>query len=92
MKRLKQLWSFMKGNRTRYALSVLAIGIATFVNFIWPLVLRTTIDSIIGKKDFEVNGWLQPFVNSILSLFGTKNYLARNLWICGLILVALTLI
>ena len=92
MKRLKQLWSFMKGNRTLYALSVLAIGIATFVNFIWPLVLRTTIDSIIGKKDFEVNGWLQPFVNSILSLFGTKNYLARNLWICGLILVALTLI
>ena len=81
----------MKGNRTLYVLSILSIGFATFVNFIWPLILRITIDSIIGGKEMISSGWLQPIIEGLLSFFGSTSVLAKNLWICSLILIVLTL-
>ncbi len=82
----------MKGNRTLYVLSILSIGFATFINFIWPLILRITIDSIIGGKEMALSGWLQPFIETILTFFGDWSVLAKNLWICSLLLISLTLI
>jgi len=81
----------MKGSRTLYVLSILSIGFATFINFIWPLILRITIDSIIGGKEMISSGWLQPIIEGLLSFFGSTSVLAKNLWICSLILIVLTL-
>ncbi|MBC8383892.1 MAG: hypothetical protein H8E57_00065, partial [Candidatus Cloacimonetes bacterium] len=92
MKKIKILWNFMKGNRTLYVLSILSIGFATFINFIWPLILRITVDSIIGGKEMISSGWLQPYIEGLLNFFGNTSVLAKNLWICGLVLVGLTLI
>ena len=82
----------MKGNRTLYVLSILSIGFATFINFIWPMILRITVDSIIGGKEMISSGWLQPIIEGLLSFFGNTSVLAKNLWICSLMLVGLTLI
>ncbi len=58
MKKFKILWNFMKGNRSLYVFSIMAVGAAIFLRFAWPLVLRVTIDSIIGAKPIETSGWL----------------------------------
>lgn len=81
----------MKGNRTLYVLSILSIGFATFINFFWPMILRITVDSIIGGKQMALKGWLQPYIEGLLSLFGDTSLLAKNLWICSLLLICLTL-
>lgn len=82
----------MKGNRTLYVLSILSIGFATFINFIWPMILRITVDSIIGGKEMAVFGWLQLYIEGLLNFFGNQSLLAKNLWICSLLLIGLTLI
>ncbi len=92
MDKIKILWNFMKGNRTLYVLSILSIGFATFINFIWPMILRITVDSIIGGKEMAVFGWLQLYIEGLLNFFGNQSLLAKNLWICSLLLIGLTLI
>ncbi len=85
--RLRLLWQFMHGNRLLYAGAVVAIGIATLVSLAAPLVLRTTIDSIIGERPLrEGIKWLATLVETA----GGKQVLMRNLWMCSLILVTLS--
>lgn len=91
MKKFKLLWNFMKGSRTLYLISILAVGTAIFLRFAWPLVLRVTIDSIIGNKPVETSGWMQPLIIDILDLLGGKSVLEKSLWMCSLILILLTL-
>jgi ATP-binding cassette subfamily B protein len=87
MKKFKLLWKLMKGNRLLYISSILSIGFATLISILVPLVIRTTIDSIIGNKPIEA----EPF-ERIVKLLGGKSILIQNLWICGIIIVSLTLL
>ncbi|MDP8201857.1 MAG: ABC transporter ATP-binding protein [Candidatus Tenebribacter burtonii] len=91
MKKFKILWNFMKGNRSLYVFSILAVGAAIFLRFAWPLVLRVTIDSIIGAKLIETSGWLQPLFTEIFNFLGGKTVLEKSLWMCSIILILLTL-
>ena len=91
MEKLRLLWKFMKGNRFLYIGSVIAIGLATFISFIWPIVLRVIIDSVIGSKSIQMNGWLQPIIEFLFNLLGGKSILSKSLWLCSFILVSLTL-
>ena len=91
MKKMKLLWNFMKGNRSLYVFSILAVGAAIFLRFAWPLVLRVTIDSIIGTKPIETSGWLQPLFTEIFNFMGGKTVLEKSLWMCSVILILLTL-
>ncbi|OPX30051.1 MAG: ABC transporter, partial [Candidatus Cloacimonas sp. 4484_143] len=91
MKKLKILWNFMKGNRSLYVFSILAVGIAIFLRFAWPMVLRVTIDSIIGSKPMETSGWLQPLITKAFEYLGGKSVLEQSLWMCSIILILLTL-
>ena len=91
MKKLRILWNFMKGNRSLYVFSILAVGAAIFLRFAWPLVLRVTIDSIIGTKPIETSGWLQPLFTEIFNFLGGKTVLEKSLWMCSIILILLTL-
>lgn len=76
----------MKGNRLLYIGSVIAIGLATCFEMIVPLVLRVTIDSIIGDQPMELPNWILSFINAN----GGQSVLIRNLWICGGVIVILT--
>jgi len=91
MKKFKILWNFMKGNRSLYVFSIMAVGAAIFLRFAWPLVLRVTIDSIIGAKPIETSGWLQPLFTEIFNFMGGKTVLEKSLWMCSIILILLTL-
>ena len=81
----------MKGSRSLYVFSIAAIGFATFIRFIWPMILRVTVDSIIGDNPLQVQGWLAPVFESIFHFLGGKSILAQSLWMCSLILILLTI-
>ncbi|RKD33915.1 ABC transporter ATP-binding protein [Thermohalobacter berrensis] len=87
MKRLKLLLSFMKGNRLLYIGSIISIGLATLFSILSPLVLRLTVDSIIGDEPFDVPNW----VSTLLSYIGNRDDLAQKLWVFGLAIVVFTL-
>jgi len=91
MRKFKMLWNFMKGNRSLYVFSILAVGAAIFLRFAWPMVLRVTIDSIIGNKPIETSGWMQPLITKMLEILGGKSVLEKSLWMCSSILILLTL-
>ncbi len=88
MKSLKLLWNFMKGKRLLYFGAIISIGFATMFSFLSPLIIRLTIDSIIGGK--EINAPIM-IINMIEKIGGT-GMLARNLWICGLALILLSVL
>ena len=81
----------MKGNRSLYVISILAVGAAIFLRFAWPMVLRVTIDSIIGNKPVETSGWMQPVIIRVFDLLGGKSVLEKSLWMSSIILILLTL-
>ena len=77
----------MKGNRALYIISIAAIGMATFLSFFWPMVLRITVDSIIGGKALEAQGWLKPLFSGAYDFFGGHSGLVGKLWICSISLI-----
>ncbi len=91
MKNIKLLWNFMKGHRVLYICAIAAIAAAIFLRNVWPLVLRVTVDSIIGGRPIETVGWLQPYIIRLVDAMGGQSVLAQSLWMCSLILVLLTL-
>jgi len=85
---MKKLLELTKGNRLLYSAAILSIAVATFIAMLEPMVIKVTIDSIIGNKPMDVPRVMQKLV---MLLGGTK-MLSRNLWICALALVILTCI
>ncbi len=85
--KLRALWRILGGNRLLYSASIGAMAIATLFSFAGPLVIRATIDSIIGSKPLAAPAW----VIALVARVGGTSDLARNLWICGLALLALTI-
>ncbi len=92
MNKIKLLWEYMKGYRLLYLMAILSIGVAAFIQFLWPLVLRVTIDSIIGDQPLEISGWLAPFFEKIFVKIGGREFLVEKLWLTAVVLVFLTLI
>lgn len=88
MSKLQLLWKLMKGNRLLYLGAILSIGTGTLFSFVSPLVIRLTIDSIIGDKPMNLPSWLQGLLESI----GGRTVLIQNLWILGMVLVLLAVI
>lgn len=87
MKRLKLLLNFMKGYRLLYIGAILSVGLATVFTLLGPLVIRFTIDSIIGNELIDAPAWIINIIDSI----GGKSILVKNLWISGSILVLITI-
>ena len=88
MKRFKLIWDYMKGNRALYIGAIISIGLATFFSLLTPLVLRTTIDSIIGDTPLDIPNWGLSIVN----YFGGTEGIRGKLWITALIIVGITLL
>lgn len=84
----KFLWDFMKGNRLLYLGAILCMGISTVLSLLPPLVIGTTVDSIIGDEPFDIPVWIQEIIQEL----GGKSVLVQNLWVCGLLLLIITLL
>ena len=88
MKSIKLLWNSMRGNRLLYVGAIISIGFATMFSFFSPLVIRLTVDSIIGGRALEG----PAFVLKMIEAVGGTSVLAQKLWICGLALIILAAI
>lgn len=88
MGNLRLFWSYMRGNRLLYIGALISIALATFFSILNPLVLRVTIDSIIGDKPLDV----PQVIGAAIEGFGGKGVLVQNLWIAGIVIVLLTLL
>ncbi len=78
----------MKGKRLLYFGAIISIGFATMFSFLSPLIIRLTIDSIIGGKEINAPSMILNMIEKI----GGTGMLARNLWICGLVLILLSVL
>jgi ATP-binding cassette subfamily B protein len=77
----------MAGNRGRYVLSILAIGIAAAFSYAVPLVVRFVIDFVIGTG--EASG-PSTFMTAETAARVTT-LLDERLWIAGVVILVLTL-
>ncbi|MBN2796696.1 MAG: ABC transporter ATP-binding protein [Clostridia bacterium] len=86
MKRLKVILDYMKGNVVKYISANIATIVAVLASLMVPLVIRSTIDSVIGLSPLEGGN----FVNQLFIKLGGKETLLDKLWIPGLLVVGLT--
>lgn len=86
-RKLKLLWEFLYGNKMLYVGAIIAVALSTLISMLPPLVIRFTIDSIIGGQKMQVPIWVQSIVDAI----GGKNVIAHNLWICGALVVGISI-
>lgn len=68
--------------------AIFAIGLATIFTYMAPLIIRTTIDSIIGDKAMAAPGIISDFI----LWAGGRGVVRNNLWIAAILLVALSVI
>lgn len=87
MKDFKKLLKFMDGYKLVYLFGMLSIVISQILTTATPLILQTTIDSIIG--DGHINSSL---IQKIIDFFGGKEILKERLWIIGLILISVAVL
>ena len=85
---MKKLLKLTKGNRLLYMTAIISIAAATFIAMLEPMIIKVTIDSVIGNKPLDVPVPIERFV----MLLGGTSVLFKNLWICSLSLVILTCI
>lgn len=87
MREIKSLIKFMKGNRLLYLIGMVFVIIAQIFTILSPLIIRTTIDSIIGDESINSQS-----IAKTVEILGGKNFLKENLWIVGVILVTVAIL
>lgn len=87
MKEFKKLLSFTKGYRSLYLFGIISVITSQFITILSPLVLRTTIDSIIGKIEIE-----SPIAQSLVNLLGGREDLRNNLYKIGIIIILIAVL
>ena len=75
---------FLKGSKRFFAISVLAAGVTALADMLQPQIIRATVDQVLGGKPSD----FPPFVNRLVERLGGFSYLAQNLWIMALAIVA----
>lgn len=85
MKEFKKLLPFSHGYKLMYLLGMLSIIFSQGFNTIGPLIIRTTIDSIIGKEPIS-----SIIIQRSVDFLGGRDYLSQRLWILGIIIVVNT--
>ncbi|MCM1988954.1 ABC transporter ATP-binding protein [Oceanirhabdus seepicola] len=86
MTKMKKLLKLTKGNRLLYITAILSIAVATFVSMIQPMIIKVTLDSIIGDKPIDA----PVAITNLIAKVGGREVLWRNIWICSLAIVLLT--
>lgn len=87
MKNLKKLLKFMDGYKLIYLFGMISIIISQILTTATPLILQTTIDSIIGEDIIK-----SSFIRNFVEILGGKEILKSNLWIIGLVLIFVSIL
>ncbi len=86
--KLSLLWEYMKGYQTTYLLAVAAVIIATLAGYVAPLVVRFTIDSVIGSEPIDLPDRVARWITDAVSL----DYLRSNLWAPAVVIAVVTVL
>lgn len=84
--KLSQLWGFMAGYRLTYVGAVASVALATLAAYVVPLVVRLTIDSVIGDEPIDLPDRLAAWVTNQLTI----DYLRENLWVPAVVILSIT--
>jgi ATP-binding cassette subfamily B protein len=87
-KQNRLLFRLVTSNTRTYLGAVVCTVFSVLINFITPLLLAETVDSILGTEPSRLPAFLQGFSATL----GGRENLVRNLWIVGLILVSLNVV
>ncbi len=87
MKKIKQLFEYLEGSGKTYLLSIISVLLMTVFSTVTPLVIKLTLDSIIGDEPMNLPWVLQ----SAIDARGGKAFLQNNLWLILVTLVVVTL-
>lgn len=80
MKSVRTLWSYMANNRLIYLGAILSVALAALATISGPLVIRITIDSVIGNEPLVAPLLIRSFVENI----------GQRFWIPGIVLIVIT--
>lgn len=86
MKEIRTVLKFMKGYKAIYLMGMLFVIISQAFTILSPLVIRTTIDSIIGDEPLTSNA-----VAEAIAFLGGRYYLKENLWVIGIVMVLIAI-
>ena len=88
MKNFRLLMQFLHGDGRKYIIAILSVLLMTIFSAISPLVIKITIDSIIGDEPLN----LPQRLYSLIQQKGGIEYIRNNLWIVLAVLVVITLL
>ncbi len=86
--RYRILWDAMEGQRLRYVLAIALMIAGTQIAYLVPLVVRGTIDSVIGEAPLDA----PARVAAAFEAMGGRDALRQALWMPGAIMVGLTVL
>lgn len=79
---------FLRGSGRTYLISIIAVMFMTVFGAITPLVIKITVDSIIGDEPLN----LPSAVNGMMDQLGGLEYVRNNLWTILVALVVITVL
>lgn len=82
------LWEFLKGSKLFYIMTVITVMISSAADMLSPQVVSFTVDAVIGKETVNLPDAAQKLVDAV----GGVEYLAENLWILALAIVAIAFV
>ncbi len=74
----------MRGRRLLYAMAIVSLLVASAFSFAAPLILKVTIDGVIGQRPIDAPRWVQGLFESISGSL----MLPRYLWVFASLLLA----
>ncbi|MGI6140113.1 MAG: ABC transporter ATP-binding protein [Caldicoprobacterales bacterium] len=88
LKKLRLLFGYMRGNRLLYAGAIICVGLSAVAAMIPTLIVRFTVDSLIGDQPAQLPRILLGLIDRI----GGLEFLRKNLWVMGLCLIGVHLV
>lgn len=80
--------NYMKTKKIKYLLSFIFVGLASILMLINPLIIKITIDSIIGDEPFN----LPTSIMNVIGVYLTTESLIDKLWLPALMIVLITVL
>ena len=88
MKTVSFLYRRLGNNKALYAAAVLMVAASALMTLLTPYIIKIIIDYILGDEQGEI----PRLAAGIVAFLGGVDNLRANLWICGLAVVASTLL
>ena len=86
--KLSLLWKYMKGYQSTYIGAVIAVAIATMAAYVVPLVVRFTIDSVIGGEPIDLPPRVAAWITNQMPL----ELMRFKLWIPAAVILLVTFV